>query len=623
MIKSLRNELKLSLTERRRKVTNNFNKVLNMILRGNPKQYFNKIKSLFNKKGANGLPKSLKYKDKVYTGSEVLKGFYDLSKDQSINPKRVPGNDPLPYYNFMRDVVNLEKYLLEKTDKTFIKPFDNKGFNKLNNKVARGKAQDVNGMAIEHLLYAPEYVKDIAKKFTIYILEDFSRYSTPLMSLSVSNFLYKGKNKPKDLPGSYRKITIGNINQKIVDTHVTPNTGKIAKKAQPSTQYRFTEKTNYLICSILRETLQTYSELNKVILIALTSDMSNAFSRTDRISQIYELILAGEFGKYLSYSYNTYTGTITLIKGENEFTDIIIEWIGARQGALKSAPDFKLYNIPLHRLINTSNLGFKIFKTDVGLLLVADDSMSLVKDNESLLALIELYVWYSFNYAVDFAFSKTVLNVFGLKEVLKDLKKDEKVNINGQKPLFDEITDHLGLKVCQDTKLTPLTNVQNRIEKTNNKTFVIHRNLYSAKTIPSLNTSRNLYLTYIRPSLTSGLNALVLDKPAISELAQYEKELLRALFKCRDKATVKPLYKILGIEPIEINLKLHVLTLFHNLWTMKENEAFTICKMILEKECKGPYWINLVKQICTEYEIGDPLELLKMDPPKKNIGKNM
>merc|ERR1711954_122973 len=78
------------------------------------------------------------------------------------------------------------------------------------------------------------------------------------------------------------------------------------------------------------------------------SDISNAFSRTDRISQIYELILAGEFGKYLSYSYNTYTGTITLIKGENEFTDLIIEWIGARQGALKSAPDFKLYNIPLH-----------------------------------------------------------------------------------------------------------------------------------------------------------------------------------------------------------------------------------------------------------------------------------
>ena len=81
------------------------------------------------------------------------------------------------------------------------------------------------------------------------------------------------------------------------------------------------------------------------------------------------------------------------------------------------------------------------------------------------------------------------------------------------------------------------------------------------------------------------------------------------------------MYKILGIEPIEINIKLHVLTLFHNLWTMKDNEAFTICKMILEKDSKGPYWINLVKEICTEYEIGNPLKLLKIEPPKKNHWK--
>ena len=56
---------------------------------------------------------------------------------------------------------------------------------------------------------------------------------------------------------------------------------------------------------------------------------------------------------------------------------------------------------------------------------------------------------------------------------------------------------------------------------------------------------------------------------------------------------------------------------------MKNNEAFTICKMILEKELTGPYWINLVKQICTEYDIGEPLKILEMDPPKKTIGKNI
>ena len=68
----------------------------------------------------------------MYKGKDVLNGFFDLSKDQSINPKRVPGNIPLPYYNIMRDVVNLEKYLLEKTDNTIIKPLNNKEFKKIN-----------------------------------------------------------------------------------------------------------------------------------------------------------------------------------------------------------------------------------------------------------------------------------------------------------------------------------------------------------------------------------------------------------------------------------------------------------------------------------------------------------
>merc|ERR1712131_375553 len=105
LLKSLKKELKYYITEKRRASSDILNKELNKILKGNPKQYFTKIKNLFNKKGSNGLPKSLRYKDRIYKGREVLNGFFDLSKDQSINPKRVPGNIPLPYYNIMRDVV--------------------------------------------------------------------------------------------------------------------------------------------------------------------------------------------------------------------------------------------------------------------------------------------------------------------------------------------------------------------------------------------------------------------------------------------------------------------------------------------------------------------------------------
>ena len=144
-------------------------------------------------------------------------------------------------------------------------------------------------------------------------------------------------------------------------------------------------------------------------MICLTSNVSDAFSRTDRISQLYELSNAGEFGKFLEYSINTYKRTILVIKGDKEFTEIIEDKIGAKQGAKKSAPDFKLYNIPLDKLIKDSNLGYKCFGIDVGLLLVADDSMSIVQDIEALKAIINLYVWYSKNYAVNFAFNKTII----------------------------------------------------------------------------------------------------------------------------------------------------------------------------------------------------------------------
>ena len=240
------------------------------------------------------------------------------------------------------------------------------------------------------------------------------------------------------------------------------------------------------------------------------------------------------FGKFLEYNINTYKRTILVIKGDKEFTEIIEDKIGAKQGAKKSAPDFKLYNIPLDKLIKNSNLGYKCYGIDVGLLLVADDSMSIIPDIDSLKAIINLYVWYSKNYAVNFTFNKTIINVFGRDDILEKIKNDPSININGNIPLFDEITDHLGLKVCQNTKITAITNVKLRIEKTNKKTLLIINNLTATRRkILKIDTARTLYTTYIKPSLISGLNALVLDEISKKALIDHEKYLLRKIFKFR------------------------------------------------------------------------------------------
>ena len=88
------------------------------------------------------------------------------------------------------------------------------------------------------------------------------------------------------------------------------------------------------------------------------------------------------------------------------------------------------------------------------------------------------HIWIEYrnymNYAVNFAFNKTVINVFGGDDILEKIKNDPSININRNVPLFDEITDH-------------------RIENTNKKTLLIINNLTATRRkILKIDTARTL-----------------------------------------------------------------------------------------------------------------------------------
>ena len=89
---------------------------------------------------------------------------------------------------------------------------------------------------------------------------------------------------------------------------------------------------------------------------------------------------------------------------------------------------------------------------------------------------------------------------------------------------------HLRDVSCWSTN--SITNVKHRIEKTNKKTLIIINNLTATRRkILKIDTAKTLYTTYIRPSLTSGLNALVLDEISKKTLIDQEKYMLRKIFK--------------------------------------------------------------------------------------------
>ena len=138
-----------------------------------------------------------------------------------------------------------------------------------------------------------------------------------------------------DLSTSYRRISVGALVSKMVDKYMTRDTGDITARAQPKTQYGFTAKTSFQLRSILRGMLEIYAESQKVALIFLTSDILNAFTKTCRTSQLYECICAGEYGKYFKYSCKTYEGTVTMIYGDRNFSQIYPRMVRQQTRSLK------------------------------------------------------------------------------------------------------------------------------------------------------------------------------------------------------------------------------------------------------------------------------------------------
>ena len=310
----------------------------------------------------------------------------------------------------------------------------------------------------------------------------------------------------------------------------------------------------------------------------------------NRVSQLCELIRAGEHGTYWEYSFSTYSNTATILYGDKKFSRFLMEWVGAKQGALKSAPDFKLYNIPLWRLINNSGLGANILETEVGLILVADDSISLADSIPRLRGLIDLYKFYSKLYKVEFAFHKTDLAVFGNKSVLHEAKNDTSLKIRNERLIFNERNEHLGLWQCSNIKETAMFNVQNRLNKTDKKMFnMMGKTLGRCYGIDT-HTARTLYNVCIKPSMLAGLQALHLTNDSLALLTQYEECIMRKVFKQRELASVTPLYFFWNMEPVEVTLHKMIFSLYYGIWRDTTSPTCTISKKISDnKGLNGQY----------------------------------
>ena len=586
----------------------------------NSRDFYKVLKS-YQGRILDDFPDSLLVEGKLYTGDQVLNGFKEMAFLQSRKEKMFTDNIPREYTRMKEFNILYEKIV--RNDGCEIKRLPNQDILAMVNKIKNGKSPDLTNCGKENIVNGGGYIKEIFCNFVNDMLTDPNKYSASLASTSVASFLYKGKEKDRLDPTSYRKISIGSFYNKIVDKLFAEETQAVAKENQPPLQYGFTSGVNFLLCSVLRESVIRKAKKDGKAPIMLACDVKNAFSKTSRTCQMYELYNAGERSKVWLYSKHTYENTWTVVKKGSNYSDMVEEMCGSKQGGVKSAVDYKSYNSPLYKLIKWSGLRLKIAGKRYGSIIVADDALSITNTIAEMKGIIQLYAYFASLYSVEYCVKKTIINVFGKKDD-KDRLINSDLKIGGVTPLYDESSIHLGLWLSEDLERVAEINIDHRLKKTDNKLFGSLRNVIWDKTgLSTLETKIKLYTSLLRPSLLSGMNALCIRGVQLQRLKEWEEWLLRKIFGLKENSSTCGIYAHTNLLPIEGHLHKSVLSIFYNAWQNKMNPVVEIIKLTSNEKDVNGFWAAHLKTICEKYRLPDPIKMLESDCPTKESWKKL
>ena len=165
--------------------------------------------------------------------------------------------------------------------------------------------------------------------------------------------------------------------------------------------------------------------------------------------------------------------------GFNENTDVILsangafsqrfsEWAGGAQGSIRAPGAWKVYSVPLARMIESSGIGAKFYGLDFGLALVADDSLALTTSEHRFNLMSNIYERYAREFDIIYEFSKLELNLWGVKDAYN---KANGLKFGGHTHTDSTESTHVGVQVCQDQKKSVTQNVNRRLAKTNSRVW--------------------------------------------------------------------------------------------------------------------------------------------------------
>ena len=557
--------------------------------------------------------------DKTYLGEQVCDGFYDSlsnlkAPDLSVTHSTPEFRDTLfDYKNIIRicqDGAKIPEISAQKSTEILLS--------------LRAEVNDFYSITASHFVNAGRagfthfhfLLSNLAKNVNLSSLDELNTVWACI--------LYKGHGKEKESDRSYRTISTCPLLAKALDMYIGSLYSDGWQSVQAATQFQGSGSSHDLASLLLSETIEHSIHNAKLPVFVLLLDAKSAFDKVIRECAVRNAYLAGTADQGLLYIDSRLKNRKTYIEWNKVLMGPIDDTIGVEQGGVNSDKIYKLCNNVQLTVAQNSALGVSLGgDTVISSIGQADDTALVSNCLLKLAGLLRLTVEYCKKYHVELVPEKTKLLAFspsGHRSTLHLEQILHPISLNNHQLTFSSHAEHVGVVRDIDGNMP---HVMARISAhTRAMMSVLPSGMalrHSGNPAASLRVER----LYGCPVLLSGLSSLILSKSELSVIHQHYKVSLQRLLKLHQSSPECVVMFLAGSLPATALVHLHMLGLLGMIARLgPKNILHQHGVQVLLSTRPVKSWFTLVRSLCQQYNLPDPLLILQ-SPSSKESWKSL
>ena len=618
VVKYLKNKIKVSKTEHQKLVrfsnaqeSIKRDEKLHMILTKTPSALYRCIRSNNNISG--GSIRKLTVRDRLYLGDTVADGFFDsLHGLKSLDHSSLSSSES--FVSFAEDFENIleicdngekiPQITRSKSDEILmnIKPM----------------VSDLYSITSSHYINAGEIGLQHFFLLLSALISDISNINITEINAVFATILFKGHDKDKNSDRSYRTISICPLVAKALDLYIRELNLSTWMQDQAEVQFMGEGSSHELAALLLTETLQTSLYSARTPLYALFLDAMSAFDSVLRKILINDLYHCGTDGHSLLFINSRLENRTTFVEYDKELMGPIADELGVEQGGANSGDYYKVFGKAQLSTAQASNLGVSLGNQTISAIGQADDTVLLSNCLHSLQNLLKLSLEFCSKHHIQLCVEKTKLIAISnpsMAPTIEYSKLTSPVQINGTKIPFSSTVEHVGILRNESSNLP---HIMSRI-KAHQKALgaVLHAGAarhHRGNPAGSLRIEK----LYALPRLFSGLGVLVLLKTEVDMIDHHIKETQEKLMRLHPRTPQCVVSFLAGCLPGRALLHQKILSIFGMICVLKDSILHCHAKQVLvNAKPSSRSWFVGVRDICLQYGLPHPLELLNSERTKE------